>query len=323
MQSLYAELCPAGPGVTLDPTRNGTTTTIPATWCARATMPARRSSATTRRPTPTVWRACPATATATAEHRAARADRAALGRTQQPDRAGPVAGRQAYEQVWMSYDFTNTLAQRVMEAFGRAPLLRQTQLTLGSYVLRQTTDLATGVTGSASSLRITNSAGALVVASDAGGASSLPARRQAGLGQRGTGRRRRPGQLRSVLPLWRHRHHRRTGPAQVAAKAPLFKQAVRRQHRLLLLRRALLTWSWGRWLNPIRPAGRRRQPDGVRQRQPAQLHDPDGHGKTDPSKQASRRTGASITSRRWCMLKTYMPPSPMRPGTPTSKRPGS
>ena len=37
-------------------------------------------------------------------------------------------------------------------------------------MLRQTTDLATGVTESASSLRITNGAGALVVASDAGGA---------------------------------------------------------------------------------------------------------------------------------------------------------
>ena len=87
--------------------------------------------------------------------------------------AGPVARPDgASEQVWMSYDFTNTLAQRVMEVgrAGRPRVLRQTQLTLGSYVLRQTTDLATGVTESASSLRITNGAGALVVASDAGGA---------------------------------------------------------------------------------------------------------------------------------------------------------
>ena len=62
--------------------------------------------------------------------------------------AGPVARPDgASEQVWMSYDFTNTLAQRVME-HSAAPdaVLRQTQLTLGSYVLRQTTDLATGVT---------------------------------------------------------------------------------------------------------------------------------------------------------------------------------
>ena len=83
---------------------------------------------------------------------------------------------------------------------------------------------------------------------------------------------------------------------------------MRRQHRLLLLRaRYYLSWQ-GRWLNPD-PAG---PADGANLMEfvngnPLSFIDPDGHGKTDPSKQASTDWGFDhLKTLVQSMLKTYM-----------------
>ena len=119
MQSLYAELCPA-PARRHAGALRGTVRLrrfrqpgAHAPRCRQRVVPARQPRA--GRLQPSGGRAL-RRQRQHLEHRAARADRAALGRTQQPDRGRPGGQADgASEQVWMSYDFTNTLAQRVME----------------------------------------------------------------------------------------------------------------------------------------------------------------------------------------------------------------
>ncbi|MBR8657306.1 RHS repeat-associated core domain-containing protein, partial [Achromobacter sp. Marseille-Q0513] len=228
--------------------------------------------------------------------------------------AGPVARPDgASEQVWMSYDFTNTLAQRVMER-SAAPdgpaVLRQTQLTLGSYVLRQTTDLATGVTESASSLRIMNGAGALVVASDAGGA-----RRRYQLDDKLGSVSVELDENAALVSYEAFYPYGGTAiiagqdPAQVAAKALRYSSKPCDDSTGFYYYGARYYLSWqGRWLNPD-PAG---PADGANLMEfvngnPLSFIDPDGHGKTDPSKQASTDWSFDhVKTLMQSMLKTYM-----------------
>ena len=124
MQSLYAELCPAPPGVTLEPYAErydyDDSGNLVRTRHDAASASFQRDNPVQADSNRLAGVPCDGNGntlnTALLAPTALRWDERnnLIG-------AGPVARPDgASEQVWMSYDFTNTLAQRVMERFGRA-----------------------------------------------------------------------------------------------------------------------------------------------------------------------------------------------------------
>ncbi|WP_175012300.1 SpvB/TcaC N-terminal domain-containing protein [Burkholderia lata] len=321
MQSLYAELCPdPGPGITLEPyaeqydyddsgnlvrTRHDAASAsfqrdnpVQANSNRLAGVPydgnGNTLSTALLEPTTLDWDE--------------RNNFVGTGKVAKPDGAS--------EQVWMSYDFTNTLAQRLMERSAQAggpAVLRQTQYTIGSYVLRQTTQLDTGLTESASSLRIMNGVGALVVTHDAQtpggprrryqlddklGSVSVELDEQAGLVS-----------YEAFYPYGGTAIIAGNDPAQVAAKALRYssKPCDDSTGFYYYGSRYYLSWQ-GRWLAPD-PAG---PADGANLMEfvngnPLSYIDPNGQGKTDPSKKTSTELVLDHGKAMWqSFLKTYM-----------------